>query len=81
MTHNFGNIKLDCKLYSYAAFKLKDFIERLYKMVDKLLVMSRFGQSYILEVVGEDDNMSEVYTAKAITEHLYKNSRKYTKKS
>ena len=79
MTHNFDNVKFNNKLYNNTAKKWKDFDEGVYKIVDKLSVMGKFGQNYILEVVDKHDNVSKVYTPKEITEYLHKNSPKFIK--
>ena len=79
MSHNFSNVKFNSKVYNNATTKWKDFEEGVYKIEDKVLLTSKFGESYILELVDEQDNTTKVYTPKAVTKYLKDNNPKYIK--
>ena len=42
-------------------------------------IISKFGESYILELIDEQDNTTKVYKPKAVTIYLKDNTPKYIK--
>ena len=76
---DFNNINFSEKLYNTPATRWKDFTEGVYKIVDKNIVVSKFGQSYLLELKDKDDNICKVYTPNEITEYLHKSNPKFIK--
>ena len=57
---------------------MENFEEGMYKIMDKVAVIGKFGQYFVSEVVNQNDSARKVLKHKEIPEYLRQSSPKYT---
>ena len=67
------------KLYNKTAIKWREFQEGVHRIINKTIIASKFGRSYLLELSDKDDKTYNVYTPREVTDYLLLNSPKFMK--
>ena len=76
---SFNNIEFGETLISPTILKWKDHPAGIHAITSKKLNQSKYGPSYILELMNTEKKVSRVYTPKYVTEYLNHKNPKYIK--
>ena len=78
---NFENLQFGETISTVKTQKWREFTPGVYKITNKSSIQSRYGQSYILDLLDENNDKHRVYTPKFITDYLNNNNPSYIKVS